>query len=52
MTAFVDDRGEKSIPYLLCGEDEIEVQTRMKEVLQAPGQRERRDWDSVLLSER
>ncbi len=36
VTAFVDDRGEKSIPYLLCGEDEIEVQTRMKEVLQAP----------------
>ena len=24
VTAFVDDRGEKSIPYLLCGEDEIE----------------------------
>lgn len=36
VTALVDDRGEKSIPYLLCGEDEIEVQTRMKEVLQAP----------------
>ncbi len=36
VTAYVDDRGEKSIPYLLCEEDEIEVRTRVKEVLQAP----------------
>lgn len=36
VTAFVDDRGEKVIPYLLSGEDEIEVRTQMKEVLQAP----------------
>lgn len=36
VTAYIDDRGEKSIPYLLSVEDEIEVRTQIKEVLQAP----------------
>lgn len=49
VTAFVDDRGEKSIPYLLCGEDEIEVQTRMKEVLQALSERTKRLGQCVII---
>lgn len=36
VTAYVDNRGETSIRCLLCEEDEIEVRTRVKEVLQAP----------------
>ncbi|MCM1123717.1 MAG: D-alanyl-D-alanine carboxypeptidase [Eubacterium sp.] len=41
VTALVDDQGEKSIPYLLSNEDEIEVRTQIDSVLQAPvGERE------------
>ncbi|MDE6845953.1 MAG: D-alanyl-D-alanine carboxypeptidase [Lachnospiraceae bacterium] len=36
VTALIDDRGEKSIPYLLSDKDEIEVRTQISEVLRAP----------------
>lgn len=36
VTALIDDRGEKSIPYLLSDKDEIEVRTQITNVLQAP----------------
>lgn len=32
----LDDRGEDSIRYLLCEDDEIEVRTKIQDVLQAP----------------
>lgn len=36
VTALIDDRGEKSIPYLLSEKDEVEVRTQITSVLQAP----------------
>lgn len=32
----IDDRGEQSIPYLLCEDDEVEVRVQMSDVLRAP----------------